>query len=290
MWQYTEKVMDHFTHPRNCGSLPDADGIGQVGNLVCGDSMKLYIKMAEDKKTIADAKFQTFGCASAIASASALTCMIIGKPLEYAVGLSNQDIVDFLGGLPDEKEHCSVMGFEALEAAVADMAKRHPEIPQPKPPQAPDNSRVVCKCFNVTENKIRNIIKEHHLKTVEEVTNYTKAGGGCGRCKADIQAILDEINAVPHDAPAPEPKPGKLTNLQKINLIMSVFNEEITPALKGDGGDAELVDVDGNDVYVKLLGACAHCAAAEMTMRNWVEAKLREKVSPELHVVDVTKR
>ena len=107
MWKYTDKVIDFFNNPRNCGSMENADGIGQVGNLVCGDSMKLYIKMAKDGETIEDAKFQTFGCASAIASASALTVMIIGKKLSEAVTLTNQDIVAFLGGLPDEKEHCT---------------------------------------------------------------------------------------------------------------------------------------------------------------------------------------
>ena len=284
MWQYSEKVIDHFNHPRNCGVMENPDAIGNVGNLVCGDSMQLFLKIADDKKTIADAKFQTFGCASAIASASAMTCMLIGKTLEDAVKLTNQDIVDYLDGLPDEKEHCSVMGFEALQAALKDMAKRRPDIPLPVVIKT-DNSRIVCHCFQVTENKIRELAKEHHLKTVEEITNYSKAGGGCGRCKAEIQKILDEVNGV---APATEAKPAtpaKLTNLQKITLIQQVFTEEIVPGLKADGGSAELVDIDGNDVYVRLAGHCATCPSAKQTLKHWVEAKLREKVMPNINVI-----
>lgn len=287
MWQYTEKVMDYFNNPRNCGVIDDADGVGQVGNLVCGDSMKLYLKLADDKETIADAKFQTFGCASAIASASALTVMIIGKKLSEVANYTNHDIVDFLGGLPDEKEHCSVMGVEAFQAALADMAKRHPEIKMPIIIEPEDESRVICKCFNVTEAKIRELVKANHLTTVEQVTNYSKAGGACGRCKGEIQALLDEINGVSAHKAADDSKPAcRLTNLQKISLIKSTFENIIVPGLQADGGSAELIDVDGNDVYVKLTGKCASCPSAVMTLKHWVEAQLREKVAENLNVID----
>lgn len=288
MWQYSDIVMDHFNNPRNCGTIEDADGIGQVGNLVCGDSMKLFIKLAEDKETIADAKFQTFGCASAIASASALTVMLIGKKLEDAVKFSNHDIVKFLGELPEAKEHCSVMGVEALQAALADMAKRHPEIKLPVIPETEDESPVICKCFNVTEAKIRELVKANHLTTLEQVTNYSKAGGACGKCKGDIQKILDDINGTAAQrGPADDSKPAcKLTNLQKIALIKSTFDNIIVPGLKADGGSAELVDVDGDKVYVKLTGKCAVCPSAVQTLKHWVEATLREKVQGSLTVFE----
>ena len=286
MWKYTDKVIDFFNNPRNCGSMENADGIGQVGNLVCGDSMKLYIKMAKDGETIEDAKFQTFGCASAIASASALTVMIIGKKLSEAVTLTNQDIVAFLGGLPDEKEHCSVMGVEAFQAALEDMLKRRPDIKVPQFKKEDEGGRIVCRCFNVSESKIREVARSNGLTTVEQVTNYTKAGGACGKCKAEIQRILDSLNGTAAPGAATVEQPAKMTNLRKIALVQSVFEETIVPGLKADGGSAELVDIDGNNVYVRLTGKCAFCPSSMQTLKNWVEAQLREHVSPDINVVN----
>ncbi|NLE54103.1 MAG: Fe-S cluster assembly protein NifU, partial [Lentisphaerae bacterium] len=274
----------------NIGEIADAEGIGEVGNIVCGDAMKLYVKLADDKKTIADVKFQTFGCASAIASSSALTEMLKGKTLADAAKLTNQDIADFLGELPEEKMHCSVMGMEAFQAALIDMHKKHPDWNVPVVIEEEGENRIVCQCFSVTEARIREAIKTNHLTTVEQVTHYTKAGGGCGGCKPDIQEILDDINGnkkkSSDDSAAARP-PSQLTNLQKIALIQSTFDDIIRPGLKADGGDAQLIDIDGNNVMVKLAGRCASCPSAIQTLKHWVEAKLREKVSGALNVVEV---
>ena len=186
MWDYTEKTLDHFRNPRNVGKIENPDGTATVGSLACGDALTFQFKLSEDGK-IVDAKFRTFGCASAIASSSALTEMVIGKTLEEAKQITNQQIADYLGGLPPQKMHCSVMGREALEAAIKNYetgANTDRNLEDEK----------LCMCFDVSENEVRRVITENGLTSVEEVTNFTKAGGGCGGCKDRIQAILDEIN------------------------------------------------------------------------------------------------
>ena len=268
MWEYTDKVKDHFQNPRNVGLLEDADGVGEVGNIICGDAMKLSVKLTEDKRRIADARFQTFGCASAIASSSMLTEMIIGMKLEDAEKLTNDDIARALGGLPKEKMHCSVMGREALEAAIADY--RGVVLPMAQ-------GELVCECFGVTDLEIIRAIQENHLKTVEDVTHFTKAGGGCGRCHERIQEILDKELGKSAQAAAPK-KPGRMTTLEKIRKIEEVIEREIRPNLKKDGGDIQLVDVDGEFVTVSLRGACAGCQASTATLKGYVERTLREQV------------
>ena len=120
---YTETVMDHFTHPRNVGEIPDASGVGEVGNAKCGDIMKMYLKIKDDR--IEDAKFETFGCGSAIASSSMATELIKGKTLDEALAVTNKQVVDALGGLPAYKLHCSVLAEESIKAAVKDYYDRN---------------------------------------------------------------------------------------------------------------------------------------------------------------------
>jgi len=278
MWEYTDKLKDHFFNPRNVGEIEDADGVGEVGSLACGDALKLMFKLDKNGR-IKHAKFKTFGCASAIATSSVLTEMIKGKTLDEAAHVTNKDIADYLGGLPEQKMHCSVMGREALEAAIENYqsgGKKKHEL----------EGNLVCTCFGVTDKEIERVIRENNLKTVEEVTNYCKAGGGCGGCKGEIEKIVekmlgDKIEEVP--VPAPR-RAGKLTNIQKIQLIQQTINEQIRPALRADGGNIELIDVEGDKVTVAFRGMCAQCRLAELTMRDVVEAKLREFVSDELFV------
>jgi NifU-like protein len=274
MWEYTDKVKDHFFNPRNVGEVDRPDGVGEVGSLACGDALKLTFKI-DDKGVIVDARFKTFGCGSAIASASALTEIIKGMSIEEADKLTNQDIVDYLGGLPEEKMHCSVMGREALEAAIANYRGEKPPV---------EEGLMICRCFGVTDKTIERAIKENGLTTVEEVTHYTKAGGGCGSCVEEIQSIIDRIvKSTGGGVKWIKPK-KKLTNLQKIKLIEETVQSEIAPMLQRDGGDIELVDVVGKLVIVALRGACAECAASNITIKEFVEAKLREFVDPEIEV------
>ena len=185
MWEYTDKLKDHFFNPRNVGEIEDADGVGEVGSLTCGDALKLTFKLDENGR-IKDAKFKTFGCASAIATSSVLTEMIKGKTLDEAAKVTNRDIADYLGGLPEQKMHCSVMGREALEAAIENYrtgGKKKHEL----------EGAVVCTCFGVTDKEIERVIRENDLTTVDQVTNYCKAGGGCGGCHGEIEKIIEKV-------------------------------------------------------------------------------------------------
>ncbi len=188
MWNYTDKVMDHFMNPRNVGEIENPDGIGEVGNAACGDALKLTFKVDENER-ITDVKFKTFGCASAIASSSVLTEMVKGKTLDEAAKITNQDIAAELGSLPEEKMHCSVMGMEALQSAIANFRG------EPNPFEKDDDheGRLVCRCFGITDVKIVKVARENNLHKAGEITNFCKAGGACGSCLGEIQKLLDDL-------------------------------------------------------------------------------------------------
>ena len=284
MWDYTEKVMDHYRNPRNVGTIDDADLIGEAGSLACGDSLKLFIKL--DGNKVVDAKFQTFGCGSAVAASSILTEMIIGRTLDEVKKITNKDIANELGGLPPEKMHCSVMGREALEDALKNYygedSDEWEELELELHSHDHAGEKVICTCFNVTENQIWEAIKVNNLTTVEEVTNYTKAGGACGRCRGVINDII-ETYLKKNQAEAKV----ELTPTQKILKIGKVIEQQISPQLQKDGGDIELVDIDGDVVKVKLIGVCSACKNASMTLKNFVEAELKEKVDNKIIVEQV---
>uniref|UniRef100_UPI0040566C32 Fe-S cluster assembly protein NifU n=1 Tax=Candidatus Electronema sp. TaxID=2698783 RepID=UPI0040566C32 len=274
MWEYTDKVQEHFISPKNVGELDKPSGTGEVGSLACGDALKLTIQV-DDKGIITDAKFKTFGCASAIASSSVLTEIIKGMSIEDAAKLTNQQIADALGGLPKEKMHCSVMGREALEAAIADY--RGVILPMAQ-------GNVVCECFGVTDLEIIRAIRESNLRSVEDITNFTKAGGGCGKCEDRLRELLQQTVQEMASEKAVQPKEQRLTTLQKIKKIEDVIEREIRPTLKKDGGDIELIDVDGDIVTVSLRGACSRCQSSLTTLKEYVEKKLREQVAETLIV------
>ncbi len=274
MWDYTDKVMDHFKHPRNVGSIPNADGTGQVGSLVCGDALRLTIKVNKQTDVIEDAKFETFGCASAIASSSILTEMVKGKTIEEASKITNQDIANALGSLPAEKMHCSVMGMEALEAAVQSYRQGGKPVIFEQ-----EAEKIVCQCFNVSEEAIIKAIRTNHLTTVEDVTHFTKAGGACGRCKGEIQKILDKVNGACEIPTQAAPKTyEQMTLVEKIKAIESVLEEDVRPKLNMDGGSVELVDLQGNVVKVRLTGMCSGCAGAQGTLKNFIEKVLQDRL------------
>ncbi len=303
MWDYTDKVMEHFHNPRNQGKITEKEQgeevvTGEVGSIACGDALKLHLKIDEASQTIKDARFQTFGCASAIASSSALTELLKGRKVEEALKLTNKEIAESLGGLPEEKMHCSVMGQEALEAAI--YKYKGIEIDS----HEEDEGNLICKCFGISDVKIKRIIRENDLTTAEQVTNYVKAGGGCSTCLPDIDDLLAEVATEKekslevarevlensHSNPQPSPTtqaPKLLTNLQKINLIQQVIDQEIRPVLAQDGGDMELFDVEGDVVKVVLKGACNGCVSSTETLKVAIEATLKDRVLPTLIVESV---
>ena len=282
MWDYSEKVKDHFLNPRNVGDIENPDAVGEVGSLACGDALKLMLKI-DAGGVISDVKFKTFGCGSAIASASALTEMIKGKTIAEAEKVADSDIAEYLDGLPEQKMHRSVMGREALEAAIANYRGIKLE-------KAVDEGTIVCKCFGVTDNKIAHEVREHKLTTIEQVTNYCKAGGGCQSCHPQIQAIIDEIwhKEKEKEIIKKAQKPvKKLTNIQKMKLVQETIERDIRPALLADGGDIELIDIDGDRVMVSFRGSCSACPSSGVTLKSTVEAKLREFVTDTLIVEEV---
>lgn len=282
MWDYSDKVKEHFLNPRNVGEIIDADSVGEVGSLACGDALKLFIKLDEKKERIVDAKFQTFGCGSAIASSSALTEMVKGKTLDEALQITNQQIADFLGGLPEEKMHCSVMGQEALEVAIAKY--RGTEVKLHDHEHAEQAGEIVCKCFGLTDQFLKKVIAANKLHTAEQVTHFTKAGGACGGCVPKIKELIAEVF---HETTKEvQKKPEKLTNLRKMQLIQDVLEKEIRPLLWADGGDLELIDIAGSQVQIAFRKACAGCVSSGFTAK-FVEQKLRELVTDDILVEEV---
>jgi NifU-like protein len=281
MWDYTKAVKEHFLNPKNAGQIDNPDLDATVGNITCGDALRLMVRLGPGQR-VADAKFQTFGCASAIASSDALIELIKGKTLDEAGKVTNDDIAQYLGGLPKEKMHCSVMGMEALQKAISQF--------KGEPFALEEEGEIICHCFGVTDKLIEKVIAEHGLRTVEEVTHYTKAGGGCGACHPKIEQI---INRVRRSAATARPKPAEadqkpaLTNLQRIKRIQEVVESEIRPMLQHDGGDIDLIDIEGKTVKVAFRGHCAWCRVRDFTLEGTVGAKLREMVDPDIIVEDV---
>ncbi len=293
MWEYTDKVLELFYNPKNQGTIEDKGEVGvkistgEVGSIACGDALRLHIKVEQQTDKIIDARFQTFGCTSAIASSEALVEIVKGKTLDEALKITNKDIAEYLGGLPQEKMHCSVMGQEALEAAIYN----YRGIPL-QTHEDDDEGALICSCFGISEPKIRRVIQENNLTTAEEVTNYIKAGGGCGTCLASIDDIIIDVQRGITSSPQnstnfnyiSQPSGKKLTPVQQIALIQKVLDEEVRPVLIADGGDVELYDVEGDKIKVLLQGACGSCSSSTATLKIAIESRLKERINQNIVV------
>jgi len=189
-WVYTENVKDHFMNPRNVLEALDSydyDGFGKTGNVKCGDEMIFVIKVDSEKQIITDCKWKTYGCASAIATTSKLSEMVTGMPLQEAYRISPRDIVDQLGGLPDNKIHCSVIGDKALREAIEDYYRRSGMEDKIEK----EETNIVCECMNVSEKEIEEAVLEG-AKNYLRVQEMTKAGTVCGQCKDEVIDIMNK--------------------------------------------------------------------------------------------------
>lgn len=193
-WNYSERVKDHFMNPRNILEGDEneykADGIGFVGSPACGDMMKIFIKVEDDR--IVDLKWKTFGCASAIGSTSMLSEMVLekgGMKLDEAYKITPEDVIKALGGLPSNKIHCSVLGDKALQGAIRDYYEKSGQ--KDKLPDE-ETSPIVCECLNISEEDIRMEVLEG-VQTFTALQERTKISTGCGKCKEKTQELLDKF-------------------------------------------------------------------------------------------------
>lgn len=317
-WEYSEKTKELFMDAvqgkpgTHLGEIENADGFGEHGSIACGDAMRFTFRVrrhATDptQDVITDARYLTFGCTSAIASSEALCAIIEEK--EYtpirALEITNKDIVQYLGGLPAQKIHCSVMGAEALEAAVFNWAQKRgvdlQELGIELPTREEQEGRIVCQCFTVTEPYLRRKIQELELKTIADVTNAVKAGGACMSCHhapGGLQDLLDETWGRPKAAFVEQPQmpearrspdgPAEgVSPYQFAKRVEKVVEEYVRPLLGQDGGDMEIVDIKGVLVYARLGGSCAGCANAAITLKMMVEQVLKNQVDERIRVIAV---
>jgi NifU-like protein len=317
-WNYSKKTMQLFmdaVHGKpgtHMGEIENADGFGEHGSIACGDALRFTFRVERHptdptQDRIVEARYLTFGCTSAIAASEAL-CALIEEghftPIE-ALKITNQDIANYLDGLPKEKLHCSVMGAEALEAAVfnwaqkrgVDLAALGIDITR----KEQEEGRLVCKCFGLTEPYLRRKIVELNLRSIADITHAVKAGGACMSCHhapGGLQDLLDETWGRQPTTLKQRPEPplerfvasitgNGLSPYQFAKKVERVLDESVRPQLQQDGGDVEIVDIKDNLVYCRLVGACASCVGATRTLKMMVEQVLKDRVDERIRVIAV---
>ncbi|WP_041958742.1 iron-sulfur cluster assembly scaffold protein NifU [Sulfurospirillum arsenophilum] len=319
IWEeYSQKVQDLMNNPQNMGQLTEEDAKAMGGKLViadfgaesCGDAVRLYWIVDEATEIIKAAKFKSFGCGTAIASSDTMAELCIGKTVSEAVKITNIDVEKAMRDTPDipavppQKMHCSVMAYDVIKAAAAsykgvDAASFEDDI-------------IVCECARVSLGTIREVIKINDLKTVEDITNYTKAGAFCKSCIKPggheareyylVDILRDTRAEMEHDhllAISNSKIDGtstvsfeELTVVKKLKEIEAIIDENIRPMLVMDGGNLEILDIkDGSDgaidVYIRYLGACSGCASSSTGTLYAIEAVLQEKLSKNIRILPV---
>ncbi|MGL4944199.1 MAG: iron-sulfur cluster assembly scaffold protein [Thermoguttaceae bacterium] len=335
-WEYSEKTkqlfMDaiHGKPGTHLGEITDPDGLGEHGSVACGDALRFTFRVERDasdplRDVIVEARYLTFGCTSAIAASEALCCILEGKRLTPidALKITNADIVNFLDGLPEQKVHCSVMGAEALQAAVFNWAQRRgvslESLGIDIHTGDEEEGRIVCKCFSLSEPYLKRKIRELNLHSIAEVTAALKAGGACMSCHHAPGGLADLLQTVwgqdssgaaktsgslalplagsvpldlagltrPTSDVTASPREESLSPFQLAKKIEKVLIEYIRPMIQRDGGDLNIIDIKDFTVFLELQGACASCAGAGSTIKYLVERTLKEQVDERLRVVQV---
>jgi NifU-like protein len=303
LWEaYSQKVRDRMNNPTRRGSFTDKDAkaqncklvVADFGDASCGDSIQLFWLVDPQTDLIKDARFLSFGCGTAIASADAMAELTIGRTVDSAAQITNLDVEKALRDDPDtpafpgQKMHCSVMAYDVIKRAVA----KHKNIDI----NELEDQEMVCECARVTRGMIVDVIRKNDLKTVEEITRYTKAGGYCKSCirpggheqrKYFLEDILrDTRQKMAEEAGSNSLVPtfAELPKAQQFKKVEEVLSAYLAPVLAKDGGGVELADIVGKEVQIVYKGACHGCASAETGTLKMIESTLQEKLDPEIQV------
>lgn len=316
LWDaYSKKVSDRMDNPTHLGVLTEEDAkaknakliVADYGAEACGDAVRLYW-LVDQNDVIISAKFKSFGCGTAIASSDMMAELCLGKTVQEAVKITNLDVEHALRDDPDtpavpgQKMHCSVMAYDVIKKAAG--------IYLGKDAEDFEEEIIVCECARVSLSTIREVIKINDLKSVEEITNYTKAGAFCKSCikpggheerKYHLVDILKdvrmEMEAEKLKQNAEKSAAGQLsfkdmTMVQKVKAVEKTIDETIRPMLMMDGGDMEIIDIkdtsDGHiDVYIRYMGACNGCASASTGTLFAIEDVLQQNLDKNIRVMPI---
>ncbi|TBR79779.1 iron-sulfur cluster assembly scaffold protein NifU [Campylobacter novaezeelandiae] len=313
IWEeYSQKVQDRMNNPKHMGEFNEEDAKARNAKLIvadfgaesCGDAVRLYWLVDEKTDTIIDAKFKSFGCGTAIASSDTMVELCIGKKVDEAVKITNLDVEFAMRdnpetpAVPPQKMHCSVMAYDVIKQAAAQYKGVNPEDFE--------DQIIVCECARVSLGTIKEVIKLNDLHSVEEITQFTKAGAFCKSCvkpggHESREYYLVDILAQTRAEMEKEKLQGNLkddisfndmTVVKQLKAVETVLDSEIRPMLHGDGGDLEVIDIQKSenatiDVYIRYLGACSGCSSGSGSTLYAIENILQEELSPNIRVLPV---
>jgi NifU-like protein len=310
LWEsYSQKVNDRMLNPRHLGEITEADAsamgaklvVADWGAEVCGDAIRAFWAVEPKTNVIRDAKFRTFGCGTAIASSDMMCEMIIGKTVDEAMKITNIDVErslrddDATAAIPPQKMHCSVMAYDVIRKAASEYKGVDMD--------SLEAEEIVCQCARVSLRTVKDVIRINDLRTVEDITRYTKAGAFCKSCirpgghesrKRYLVDILREVRAEMDRVKSRVEQPvtfAALGLIQKHRAVEKVLDEKVRPNLLRDGGNLEVVDMkeaDGmTEVHINYLGACQGCPSAAVGTLSYIEDFLKEELDQNIRVLPV---